>query len=55
MGAFKKLNQQDAYISTYNARKSWIASGSDYANLGILQLVGETSTGAYIPQDINKV
>lgn len=55
MGAFKKLNQQDAYISTYNARKSWIASGSDYANLGILQLVGETSTGTYIPQDANKV
>ena len=55
MGAFKKLNQQDAYISTYNARKSWIASGSDYANLGILQLVGEANTGAYIPQDANKV
>ena len=55
MGAFKKLNQQDAYISTYNARKSWIASGSDYVNLGILQLVGEANTGAYIPQDANKV
>ena len=55
MGAFKKLNQQDAYISTYTARKSWIASGSQYPNLGILNLVGESGSGAYIPDESNIV
>ena len=55
MGAFKKLNQQDAYISTYTARKSWIASGSQYPNLGILNLVGESGSGAYIPDEDNIV
>lgn len=55
MGAFKKLNQQDAYISTYTARKSWTASGSQYPNLGILNLVGESGSGAYIPDEANTV
>ena len=35
MSAYKKLNQQDAYISTYTSRKSWVASGSEYRDLGI--------------------
>tara|TARA_R110002153_G_scaffold272383_1_gene441029 strand:+ start:11011 stop:12000 length:990 start_codon:yes stop_codon:yes gene_type:complete len=55
MGAYKKLNQQDAYISTYNAQKSWVASGSQYPDLGILNIVGESGSGAYIPQDTNLV
>ena len=40
MSAYKKLNQQDAYISTYVSRKSWIASGSQYRELGINNIVG---------------
>ena len=55
MGAYKKLNQQDTYISTYTARKSWTASGSQYTDLGILNLVGESGSGAYIPLDSNIV
>lgn len=49
MGAYKKLNQQDAYISTYTARKSWIASGSQYQELGIQNITGISGSGAYIP------
>jgi hypothetical protein len=55
MGAYKKLNQQDAYITTYTARKSWNASGSQYPDLGILNLVGESGSGAYIPDEANIV
>lgn len=49
MSAYKKLNQQDAYITTYTARKSWIASGSQYSDLGILNIVGLSGSNAYIP------
>jgi len=49
MSAYKKLNQQDAYISTYSARKSWIASGSQYTDLGIQNIFGLSGSGAYIP------
>ena len=40
MSAYKKLNQQDAYISTYTSRKSWVASGSQYRELGINNIQG---------------
>lgn len=53
MSAYKKLNQQDAYISTYTARKSWVASGSQYRELGIQNIVGLSGSGAYIPNDID--
>ena len=49
MSAYKKLNQQDAYISTYTARKSWIASGSQYTDLGIQNIFGLSGSGAYVP------
>ena len=53
MSAYKKLNQQDAYISTYTARKSWVASGSQYRELGIQNIVGLSGSGAYIPNDLD--
>jgi len=31
MSAYKKLNKQDAYITTYTAHKSWIVSGSSFS------------------------
>ena len=49
MSVFKKLNQQDAYISTYTARKSWAASGSQYRELGIQNIVGLSGSTPYIP------
>lgn len=36
MSGFKRLNQQDAYVTTYTAKKSWSISGSsDYQNHGV--------------------
>lgn len=35
MSAYKKLNKQDAYITTYTAHKSWTVSGSSFSAYGI--------------------
>ena len=35
MGTYKKLNKQDAYITTYTAYKSWAVSGSSFDSYGI--------------------
>ena len=51
MSAYKKLNQQDAFITTYTARKSWTVSGSQYNDLGIQNIVGLSGSGVYYPQD----
>ena len=51
MSAYKKLNQQDAYITTHTARKSWIVSGSQYRELGIQNIVGLSGSGVYVPID----
>lgn len=40
MSTYKKLNKQDAYITTYSAKKSWSASGSFYDDYKILKLAG---------------
>jgi len=40
MSAYKKLNQQDAYISTYVSQKAWSVSGSQYREHGINNIVG---------------
>jgi len=41
MGAFKKFNSQDVYVSTYTAHKSWIVSGSQYPDYGVLNIPAE--------------
>lgn len=53
MSAYKKLNQQDAYITAYTARKSWAVSGSQYNQLGIQNIVGLSGSGQYIPDPAN--
>lgn len=45
MSTYKKLNKQDAYITTYTARKSWLVSGSQFASVGIETFV---ATGSYL-------
>lgn len=35
MSAYKKLNKQDAYITTYVAHKSWEVAGDDLINYGV--------------------
>jgi len=45
MSAYKKLNKQDAYITTYNAHKPWALSGSQFSSYGItLQSAGSGYT-----------
>ena len=52
MSAYKKLNKQDAYITTYTARKSWAVSGSDYDTNKIVTLTGISgSSNYYLPAD----
>ena len=51
MGAFKKLNKQDYYVTSYSAKKQWIASGSDYSDYGINTLVGISGSGNYLISD----
>ena len=40
MSAYKKLNKQDVYVSSYTARKSWEASGSILDTYGVKTLRG---------------
>lgn len=41
MGAFKKFNTQDVYVSTYTANKNWTVSGSQYPDYGVLNIPAE--------------
>ena len=56
MGAFKKFNKQDVYISTYTAHKSWSVSGSQYSEYGIVNIPAHAGNENYlpIPESINK-
>jgi hypothetical protein len=50
MSAYKKLNKQDAFITTYTARKSWAVSGSEYGANNINRLTGISgSSNYYLP------
>lgn len=46
MSTYKKLNKQDAYITTYTAHKSWAVSGSQFSDYGI-QVI-PSATGIYL-------
>lgn len=46
MSAYKKLNQQDVYVTSYNARKSWAATGSLYDSYGIQILTAQSSSNS---------
>jgi len=45
MSTYKKLNKQDAYITTYTAHKSWEISGSQFDEYGIQ--IERAATGSY--------
>jgi len=53
MGAYKKLNRQDVFVSDYVARKQWEASGSLITSYGIESLRGiaASASGYSYPQD----
>ena len=55
MGAWKKLNQQDVYISTYTAKKSWSATSSSLQSQGIRYYQAKTgSASTYFINDTDK-
>tara|TARA_R110000803_G_scaffold37445_5_gene80666 strand:+ start:569 stop:1582 length:1014 start_codon:yes stop_codon:yes gene_type:complete len=54
MGAYKKLNRQDVFVSDYVARKSWIASGSLLTEYKIDFLRGISSSLSSYPNDFYK-
>jgi hypothetical protein len=45
MGAYKKLNKQDAYITTHTAHKTWAIAVEDFYTYGIETYV---ATGSYL-------
>ena len=53
MSAYKKFNSQDVYVSAYTANKPFVASGSQYSELGIAKLPAHTGSGAYVPLSEN--
>lgn len=54
MSAYKKLNKQDSYITTYIARKSWAISGSDYSANKINRLSGISGSSEYYPVESDR-
>jgi hypothetical protein len=44
MSAYKKLNKQDAFITTYTAHKTWAVPSGNYSDYGITQFI---ATGEY--------
>lgn len=54
MSAYKKLNSQDTYITTYTAQKQWAVSGSEYAAYGITKLTGTSGSGVYYPNNLDR-
>lgn len=55
MGAYKKLNKQDAYITTYVAHKPWAISSVDYSNYGITLTSANTTTNSKYRNSINQL
>ena len=56
MSAWKKLNHQDVFVTTYPARKSWHASGSLTGSYGLETLRGFSGsvTDRHYPHDLYK-
>lgn len=54
MGAYKKLNRQDVFVSDYTARKSWEASGSlvDDYNVRVLRALSSSVATNQYPNDL---
>ena len=52
MGAYKKLNKQDAYITTYAAHKNWVVTGSAFTSYGI---TGAIAGSGYTLQSLQQL
>lgn len=45
MSAFKKLNKQDVFVTTYSAKKSWSVTGSLFESYNILSIPAYSGSG----------
>ena len=52
MSTYKKLNKQDAFITTYAAHKYWAVTGSDFTSYGI---TGSTAGSGYILESLQQL
>jgi hypothetical protein len=55
MGAYKKLNKQDAYITTYVAHKPWAINNTQYGSYGITVTSANTTTNSRYRNSINQL
>ena len=55
MGAYKKLNKQDAYITTYVAHKPWSILSNQYSTYGITLTSVNTTTNSKYLNSINQL
>lgn len=55
MGAYKKLNKQDAYITTYVAHKPWSIFSNQYTSYGITLTSVNTTTNSKYQNSINQL
>ena len=46
MSAYKKLKSQDAFVTTYVAKKNWIITGSTFSDHGIQVFTARSSSTA---------
>lgn len=54
MGAFKKLNKQDVFVTSYTSKKEWTVSSSELNNYGIVIETGiSNETGSLYPGNAN--
>lgn len=55
MGAWKNLNQQDVYITSYTAKKSWNVASGSLTRQGIRHYQAVTSSNTYYYLDSNDI
>jgi len=54
MSAYKKLNKEDSFLTSYTAHKRFIASGSQHDEYGIETYIGISGSSAFFPETAEK-
>jgi len=54
MSAYKKLNKEDSFLTSYTAHKRFIASGSQHDEYGIETYIGISDSSAFFPETAEK-
>jgi hypothetical protein len=54
MSAYKKLNKEDSFLTSYTAHKRFTASGSQHDEYGIETYTGISGSSAFFPETADK-